>query len=87
MARSTIQIFTKDKKEKLEAIIKKAKEDEKFKENLKKQPTKTIEDLFGVDLPDEEVKELALTVKSKIDLDKIEDFFDDTKNKIKNLFK
>ena len=79
--------FTKDKKEKLEAIIKNAKEDENFKENLKKEPTKTIEDLFGVDLPDEELKELASTVKSKIDLDKIEDFFDDTKNKIKNLFK
>jgi len=48
--------YLNDKKEKIEIIIKKAKEDETFKENLKKEPTKTVEELFGVDLPDEELK-------------------------------
>ena len=41
----------------------------KFKEN----PVKVVEELIGIDLPDDQLKQVAELVKAKIDLDKVGD--------------
>lgn len=40
-----------------------------FREN----PVKVVEDLIGIDLPDDQIHQLAQLIKAKIDLDKAGD--------------
>ncbi len=67
-----------DVKEIKEAVEKLAK-DEATKEAFKKDPVHTIEQTFGVDLPDEQVKAVVAHVKEKFGegdyLDKIKEKF------------
>lgn len=58
-----------DVKKMIEDLIKKAKEDPKFLEELDKNPVKVIEKTFGVDLPDEKINAVVDGVKSKLKLD------------------
>lgn len=59
--------------EKVKEVIEKAKSDEAFHAELKGNPVKAIEGLLGVDLPDEQIKAVAETVKAKLNLEKAED--------------
>lgn len=59
--------------EKVKEVIEKAKSDEAFHAELKENPVKAIEGLLGVDLPDEQIKAVAETVKAKLNLEKAED--------------
>ena len=38
---------------------------------FKTEPVKVVEELIGMDLPDDQIEKLADAVKAKIDLDKI----------------
>ena len=60
-------------KEKIEQIVKKLMSDKKLMEKFKAKPVSVIEELLGVDLPDEVVEKIIDGVKAKIDLDKIGD--------------
>ena len=68
-------------KEKIEEIVNKVKNDKDFASKFKAEPIKAIEDIIGVDLPDDKINEIITAVKAKISLDdnKIVD-------KIKGLF-
>ena len=69
-------------KEKIEEIVNKVKNDKDFAKKFKEEPIKALEDVIGIDLPDEKIKDIIEAVKAKITLDdlgnvvdKIKDFF------------
>ena len=74
-------------KEEVEKLVK----DEETREQLKKDPIHTIEQTFGVDLPDEQVHAIVDHLKEKIGegdyLDKIKDAFSNVKEEAGDLLK
>lgn len=68
-------------KEKIEEIVDKVKNDKEFAKKFSAEPIKALEDVIGIDLPDEKINEIITAIKAKIKLDDI-DFVD----KIKGLF-
>lgn len=62
-----------DIKEKIEAVVKKLMADKKLMEKFEKNPVKVIEELLGVDLPDDLVNKIIDGVKAKINLEKVGD--------------
>ena len=65
-----------DIKEKIEAVVKKLLADKNLMEKFEKNPVKVIEELLGVDLPDDLVNRIIDGVKAKINLDKVGDALD-----------
>lgn len=65
-----------DIKEKIESVVKKLLSDKKLMEKFEKNPVKVIEELLGVDLPDDMVNSIIDGVKAKINLDKVGDALD-----------
>lgn len=55
-----------DLKAKIEDIVKKIKSDEDFANKFSKDPVKAVEDVLGVDLPEEKVQTLVEGVKAKL---------------------
>ena len=62
-----------DIKEKIEAVVKKLMSDKNLMEKFEKNPVKVIEELLGVDLPDDLVNKIIDGVKAKINLEKVGD--------------
>lgn len=62
-----------DIKAKIEEIVKKLTSDKKLMEKFEKNPVAVIEDLVGIDLPDDQVNQLIEGIKAKISLDKVGD--------------
>ena len=60
-----------DIKKIIEDIIAKIKGDKDIGEKFQKNPTKTVEGLIGVDLPDDQINAVVEGVKAKINLDDI----------------
>ena len=64
---------------KITEIVSKLKDDKNLLAKFKNDPIKTVEDLIGVDLPDEAIKSIVAGVKAKVGagsiLDKIKAFF------------
>ena len=58
-----------DIKKIVEDIVSKIKNHKDIGEKFQKDPTKTVEGLIGVDLPDDQVNGVVEAVKSKINLD------------------
>ena len=71
-----------DLKAKVEEIINKLKSDENLLNNFKENPIKTVEELIGVDLPDDQINNVVNAIKAKINFDDASDIL----GKIKNLF-
>ncbi len=63
-----------DIKKTVQDIIDKIKDDPAMLKKFKSQPTKVVEELIGVDLPDDSVEKVVELVKAKLDLDKVGDF-------------
>lgn len=63
-----------DVKKKIEEIAGKLKNDEALRENFLREPIPTLEKLLGVDLPEEQLKQLSEGIKAKIDLEKAGNF-------------
>ncbi|MCI9223886.1 MULTISPECIES: hypothetical protein [unclassified Acutalibacter] len=63
-----------DIKKKIEELAEKIKNDSDLREGFLKEPIPTLEKLLGVDLPEEQLKQLAEGLKAKINLDKAGDF-------------
>ena len=57
----------------VQQLIKKAKDNPQLLDQLTKHPTKTIEQLIGVDLPDEQVDEIIKKVLGQLSTNKIGD--------------
>ena len=60
-----------DIKEKIEKVAKKLLSDKKLMEKFEKSPVKVIEELVGMDLPDDLVNDLIKGIKAKITVDKM----------------
>lgn len=57
----------------ISALIEKVKSDDSFKKKFTENPIQAVEEVVGVDLPDEKIKEVVEAVKAKIGLDSIAD--------------
>lgn len=62
-----------DIKEQITSTVEKITKDKALMEKFQKDPIKTVEDVMGVDLPDDTVKKIVDGVKSKINVDKVSD--------------
>ena len=58
-----------DIKAKIEEIVEKVKSDKTIAERFKKEPIKVVEELAGVDLPDDMIEKIVDGVKAKISVD------------------
>ena len=60
-------------KEKIEEIVEKIQTDKKLREKFEDEPVAALEELLGVDLPDEQIEQLIDGIKAKLTLDNIGD--------------
>jgi hypothetical protein len=60
-----------DIKAKVEEIVAKVKDDPKMQERFKSEPTKVVEEVAGVDLPEDQIDSVISAVKAKINVDGI----------------
>lgn len=58
-----------DIKAKIEEIVEKVKGDKTIAERFKKEPVKVVEELAGVDLPDDMLEKIVDGVKARISVD------------------
>lgn len=71
-----------DIKEKINEVVEKVTSDKSMKEKFEKDPIKAIEEVLGVDLPDDAVEKIVDGVKAKVAVDSISD----VASKFKKLF-
>lgn len=62
-----------DVKAKIDEVVNKVKSDEHFAEKFRNEPIKAVEELLGVDLPDDVINNIVEGVKSKVNFDGIKD--------------
>lgn len=62
-----------DIKAKIDEVVNKVKSDDKFAEKFKSEPVKAVEDVLGVDLPDDQVNGIIEGVKAKVNLSGVTD--------------
>ncbi|MBQ5866745.1 MAG: hypothetical protein IIW56_08740 [Oscillospiraceae bacterium] len=62
-----------DIKEKIEELVEKIKKNPAMLKKFKENPVKVVEELVGIDLPDELVEKVVDGVKAKITMDKVGD--------------
>ncbi len=74
-------------KEKIEEIVNKVKNDKDFASKFKSDPVKAVEDVIGVDLPDDKINGIIDAVKAKLTSDSVKDTVKDVGNTLKGLFK
>lgn len=60
-----------DIKAKINELTEKVKSDKTIGEKFKKNPTATIEELIGVNLPDDQIVKIVDGIKAKVSLDKV----------------
>ena len=60
-----------DIKAKAAELVEKIKSDPALLKQFRENPVKVVETLLGVDLPDDQINQLAELIKAKIDLDKV----------------
>lgn len=63
--------------------VEKITSDEKILESFKKNPIKTVEELTGIDLPDDQLEKVVEGIKAKVTLDEVSGAL----GGLKNLFK
>jgi hypothetical protein len=63
-----------DIKAKVNELVEKIKGNPAMLERFKSEPVKVVEELLGIDLPDDQIKQVADLVKAKIDLEKAGSF-------------
>ena len=62
-----------DIKAKIDEVVNKVKSDKDFAAKFQKEPIKAVEDVLGVDLPDDQIKSVVDGVKAKVNIDGIAD--------------
>lgn len=60
-----------DIKAQIAKVVEKVSKDASFKEKFQKEPVKAIEEVLGVDLPDDVVNQVVQGVKAKMAADKL----------------
>lgn len=56
-------------KEKIDEIVEKIKNDKDFAKKFKEDPVKALEEVSGIDLPEDKINDLITVVKAKIKID------------------
>ncbi len=69
-----------DIKEKITEVFEKITKDEDLKTQFKEDPTKAVESVIGVDLPDDMINNVVTGVKAKLAGDGIKGGLDSLKN-------
>lgn len=72
-----------DFKKKIDEIIDKIKNDKDFAKKFKAEPVKALEEISGIDIPEDKIDEIITAIQAKINIDKIDNALD----KLKGLFK
>lgn len=62
-----------DIKAKIDEVVNKVKSDKDFAAKFQKEPIKAVEEVLGVDLPDDQIKGVIEGVKAKVNLGGIAD--------------
>lgn len=62
-----------DIKAKIDEVVNKVKSDKDFAAKFQKEPIKAVEEVLGVDLPDDQIKSVIDGVKAKVNFDGIAD--------------
>ena len=62
-----------DIKEKIEELVEKIQKNPAMLKKLNTEPVKVVEELVGIDLPDELIEKVVDGVKAKITMDKVGD--------------
>ncbi len=62
-----------DIKAKIDEIVEKVKGDPNFAEKFKNEPIKAVEDVLGIDLPDDVINNVIDGVKAKVNFEGIAD--------------
>ena len=62
-----------DIKANVQALAEKIQKDPKLLNQFRENPVKVLEAIVGMDLPDDQIKQLAQLVKAKLDLDQAGD--------------
>lgn len=62
-----------DIKAKIDEVVNKVKSDKDFAAKFQKEPVKAVEDVLGVDLPDDQINGVIEGVKAKVNFDGIAD--------------
>ena len=70
-------------KKKIEEVVKKVKEDKDFAKKFKSNPIKAVEDVLGIDLPDDQINKVIEGVQAKITLDNAGELFSKAKGLLK----
>lgn len=60
-----------DIKAKIEEIVDKLKNDKQIMEKFRKDPAAVIEELIGVDLPNDQINDVVEAIKAKLTVDKL----------------
>lgn len=60
-----------DVKEQINQIVEKISKDAALQEKFKTDPIKAVEQILGVDLPDEVIEKVVAGVKAKISVDQV----------------
>lgn len=58
-------------KERIDEIVEKVKSDKTIANKFQEDPISTVEELIGIDLPNEQIETLVDGIKAKINLDKL----------------
>ena len=56
-------------KEKIEEVVEKVKNDPSFAAKFQEDPVTAVEEVIGVDLPNDKINEIVDTIKAKVNLD------------------
>ena len=67
-------------------VVAKLKADDKLLENFQKNPTKVLEKLVGVDLPDDKIDPIIQGIKAQLNLDDLADKAEDIMGALGGLF-
>lgn len=60
-----------DIKAKAAELVEKIKNDPSLLKKFRENPVQVVEAIIGMDLPDDQIKQLAELIQAKIDLDKV----------------
>ena len=60
-----------DIKAKIEEIVNKLKTDKTLMSRFTKEPVSVVEELIGIDLPDDQIEKLVDGIKAKLNMDKL----------------
>ena len=63
--------FKKEIQEKIDALVEKVKSDKNIAAKFQKDPIATVEELLGIDLPNDQIEKVVDMIKAKINVDKI----------------